>query len=194
MPLKEYTVAIQEVRGRVDSLAGGEEEVMKVWIASDDPDARSELAGLLSNPSISTTASIQALSLATSKTAELRKLASDDAYVQAHFVDLEEEARIRATRGAIIDFALVSGMWAWDSDGESEAEALNDEEDGTRLEAVVCTIRFVLLPFVYLLFLSTQTPGLLQLELLQALCCRSRLDSRLRLRSWRSQPEGHDHE
>lgn len=146
VPLGEYVDAVQETRGRIDSLAGGEEGGMKVWIASDDPDSRLELAELLSNPSESTTTPIRMLSLATSKAAELRELASDDAYVQAHFGDLEEEARIRATRGAIVDFALVSGMWAWDSDGEDEVESPSDDEDGAKLEAVVCTIRYAFLP------------------------------------------------
>jgi hypothetical protein len=60
---------------------------------------------------------------------ELEEIASKEAYVQAEFNSLREEDRIRRTRGIIVDFGMISGMWA--------------EPDSLIPEAVVCGMRWV---------------------------------------------------
>jgi len=80
-----------------------------IYIASDSPSAERELSDALpSNTSV--------LSLSRSANPELRTLASPKEYVQSEFAGLGEEERINATRGMIVDFAMVSGMWAWPDD------------------------------------------------------------------------------
>ena len=57
----------------------------------------------------------------------LRELASSEAYAQADFERMEEKERVRLTRGMIVDFALLSGMWG---------------EERERPIGTVCTVRF----------------------------------------------------
>ena len=47
---------------------------------------------------------------------ELRGLASQREYVQKEFNEESEEDRIRLTRGMIVDFAMLSGLWAWEGE------------------------------------------------------------------------------
>ncbi|THH00997.1 hypothetical protein EW145_g6998 [Phellinidium pouzarii] len=109
-----------------------------VFIASDDPAIGIEFAKLISeNTTVAETDvgidNMRIFSLVTSADEELKGLASNAPYVQHEFNVLSAEERVRATRGAIVDFALVSGLWAQDAaddKGESEAQP----------EAVVCTI------------------------------------------------------
>jgi hypothetical protein len=57
-------------------------------------------------------------------------LASRKEYVQKEFAALDEEGRVNATRGVIVDFAMISGMWRWKEDAAPEA--------------TVCTIKYVI--------------------------------------------------
>ncbi|KAA1471440.1 hypothetical protein DENSPDRAFT_837431 [Dentipellis sp. KUC8613] len=81
----------------------------RVYLASDDPAALKEVVPLLP-------ANTTAFTLANSSDPALREIASPEAYVQAEFDKLSMEERQRRTRGMIVDFALLSGLWAWDND------------------------------------------------------------------------------
>lgn len=80
-----------------------------IYLASDDPTALDSLSPLLPPHVIVT-------SLAQSKEPALKGLASPREYKQAEFNELEEIERIRLTTGMIIDFAMLSGFWAWDNE------------------------------------------------------------------------------
>lgn len=96
-------------------------ENLFIYVASDSTAAHREVLDL-------TESRYTATSLFQSKNPELQVLASPSEYIQAEFNQLDEAARIQATRGVIVDFALVSGAWA-------------DEGDAVP-EATVCTIRY----------------------------------------------------
>jgi hypothetical protein len=99
------------------------ESPIAIYIASDSPSAKAELVDALPSD-------IQIIfSLARSQNPKLRALASPNDYVQAEFDKLELEERKNLTRGMLIDFAMLNGMWAWD--------------DEIVPKATVCTIRSV---------------------------------------------------
>ncbi|OBZ79230.1 hypothetical protein A0H81_01390 [Grifola frondosa] len=79
------------------------------YVASDSPDAIREFISAF--PS-----STALFALAISTNPELRALAPQHAYVQAEFAAEDAEERVRLTKGMIVDFAMVSGLWAWDGD------------------------------------------------------------------------------
>ncbi|KZV67606.1 hypothetical protein PENSPDRAFT_635468 [Peniophora sp. CONT] len=81
-----------------------EKESKLVYIASDDPAAYDDTRMLLP-PETGT------LSLAESAAPPLRAIASGEVYDQAKFGALEESTRVSLTRGMIVDFAMLSGMW-----------------------------------------------------------------------------------
>jgi hypothetical protein len=99
---------------------------MTVYIASDSPPAEAELAGAL--PS-----NTELLSLARSRNLELRELASPKEYVQQEFNKLPSEEQINLTRGMVVDFAVLSGMWAGNDD--------------ILPKAIVCTLRYMEQPY-----------------------------------------------
>lgn len=74
------------------------------YLASDSPDALREY--IKAFPS---STAVFALDLSTNP--ELRALAPQHAYVQEDFAKESEEERIRLTRGAIVDLALLGGLW-----------------------------------------------------------------------------------
>lgn len=82
----------------------GEKENKLAYIASDDPAAYDDAKMLLPPET-------QALSLADSAAPPLRAIASDEVYNQEKFGALEEDVRVSLTRGMIVDFAMLSGMW-----------------------------------------------------------------------------------
>lgn len=85
-----------------------------MYLASDSSTALEELSSLL--PSV--------YSLSRSTNAELKSLASPGEYFQGDFDKYDLETRIKATRGMIVDFALLSGAWI---------------QGGP--DAIVCTVR-----------------------------------------------------
>jgi hypothetical protein len=93
-----------------------------IYLASDSPTAQESVVQEL-QPNFSI------FSLAQSKDPALRALTSREEYVQKSFNDLNGKQRIIATRGMIVDFALVSGMWAQKGDVSPAA--------------TICTIRLV---------------------------------------------------
>jgi hypothetical protein len=91
-----------------------------VWLASDSPAAIDEWTK---------TAPAKVFSLRASGDTDLKNIASPWEYVQAEFDELPEEERVEQTRGMVVDFGLMSGMWAEDGDVVPEA--------------VVCGMRYV---------------------------------------------------
>lgn len=103
---------------------------MTIWLASDSPTARDLFSAFLSSPdSKPDMTNAKLFSLERSEYAELRALSSGKDYVQSEFNSLPLEDRVRLTRGAIVDFALLSGSWDWPGEPMPVAS--------------VCTIRFV---------------------------------------------------
>jgi len=74
------------------------------YVASDLPAAVEEFLDQL--PS-----NVRVSSLGWSGDGELRETASPRSYVQEEFNALREEERIRLTKGMIVDFALLTGLW-----------------------------------------------------------------------------------
>ncbi|KAK7063923.1 hypothetical protein R3P38DRAFT_2675261 [Favolaschia claudopus] len=79
-----------------------------VYIASDSPEAEKEFSDSFTSKRL--------FSLSRSKRKELRALASPEEYFQDIFMTLSDPVRVQATRGMIVDFALLSGAWAKDGD------------------------------------------------------------------------------
>jgi hypothetical protein len=91
-----------------------------VYLASDSPDSIKEFASLVQGP---------LFTLRDSKLPDLKSIASDEEYLQKSFVLLPAKKRLSLTRGALVDLAMISGLW------DSEREAM-------LLDATVCGVRF----------------------------------------------------
>ena len=74
-----------------------------VYFASDSPVAEQQFSKLYGGP---------IFSLFTTTQPRLRALASRREYYQNTFNELDIEDRVMATRGMIVDLAMVSGLWA----------------------------------------------------------------------------------
>ncbi|KAG6888239.1 hypothetical protein C0992_009231 [Termitomyces sp. T32_za158] len=98
-----------------------EPDNLTLFVATDSVTALREIIDL-------TSARYRTFSLFHSANEELRALVSPREYVQKEFDLLDVEERIQSTRGMIVDFALLSGMWA--------------EEDDLVPQALVCTFRY----------------------------------------------------
>jgi hypothetical protein len=119
IPIAKYAQSISDAWSR---LLPSVPHPMVVYAASDSSSALQDLVKSLPDDT-------QILSLSLSDDAELKALKSPKEYVQSEFAQLPEESRKTATRGVIVDFALVSGMW-------------NNEGEVTP-EATLCTIKWV---------------------------------------------------
>ncbi|KAG6820673.1 hypothetical protein H0H93_013524 [Arthromyces matolae] len=100
-----------------------------LFVASDSANALKEVADL-------TAARYTTFSLPQSANAELRSLASPSEYIQKDFNLLGLEAKIRATRGMIVDFALLSGLWAKEGDSLPTAVVCTFSSNVCKLAAV----------------------------------------------------------
>lgn len=115
VPLENFAAAAHETWSRLfnnDTRSPQAEHLPSspvTYIASDSHAAIDELASAF--PSSATV-----FSLHTSANSELRGLASQREYVQKEFNEESEEDRIRLTRGMIVDFAMLSGLWAWEGE------------------------------------------------------------------------------
>jgi hypothetical protein len=92
----------------------GVDEHPPVYLASDAPAALDEYGNATEPSAI--------FSLLSSGVSALNEIASKQAYVQADFDALPAEDRIALTRGMIVDFGMISGIWA--EDGELTPEAV----------------------------------------------------------------------
>lgn len=133
VPYTDYAAALLSARIRLSPF--NNQEVMTIYVASDDPQAREELAKLV--PDVEGNR-VRLFSLAQSADPELRRLASWTSYNQQDFKGLDDDERMQLTRGAIIDFALTTGLWEWTS--TSSPSSSGDLPLEGHLEATVCTI------------------------------------------------------
>ncbi|KAG6812844.1 hypothetical protein H0H92_015942 [Tricholoma furcatifolium] len=104
-------------------------EDLTLFVASDSASAFREVLEL-------TSTRFTTFSLFDTANAELQPLASPKEYVQKEFDLLDAAARIQATRGMIVDFALVSGMWAGENDPTPLATVCTFSSNVCKLAAV----------------------------------------------------------
>lgn len=116
IPIQKYIDVTKATWERLNS--AGDEPV--VYLASDSPSSQGEFMD-----SFSTGARIY--SLAQSQNAGLRALASPSAYFQEQFDKMAEGDMVRLTKGMVVDFALLSGLW----------------NNGPQPLATVCGIRYL---------------------------------------------------
>ncbi|KAI0035156.1 hypothetical protein K488DRAFT_43947 [Vararia minispora EC-137] len=100
-----------------------------VYAASDDPSALDDLHSLLPDTA-------QFLTLPDSAVLKLNAIASDEAYVQVAFNKLGDEDRATLTKGVIVDFAMVSGMWRAKDDVAPRATVCGFASNICKLAAV----------------------------------------------------------
>lgn len=123
VPIENYKEAVESTWERLlpSSPFPSTQPSPVIWLASDSPEARKNFTrSSLPNGT-------KLFSLDRSSSEELRTLASPGDYFQGEFDEMAYEDRVQLTRGAIVDFAMLSGMWAWD--------------DEARPMATVCTLR-----------------------------------------------------
>jgi hypothetical protein len=120
VPIEEYTAAGNAAWTRLFRSTGNTAP-QAVYLASDDPDIFEDLQSQLEPGS-------RIFSLPRSENSDLQDIASPAPYFQDKFAALPEADRVRFTKGMIVDFALLSGLWAW--------------RDDLRPGAVICGIRY----------------------------------------------------
>lgn len=121
VPTEEYSTAANAAWTRLFRSAGNSAPPA-VYLASDDPNVVKDLQSRLETGA-------RIFSLSKSENPGLQALASPSPYFQDKFSALPEEDRVRLTRGMVVDFALLSGSWAW--------------HDDLTPGAVVCGLRYV---------------------------------------------------
>ncbi|KAK0234255.1 hypothetical protein IW262DRAFT_141845 [Armillaria fumosa] len=97
VPTKDFLDALDDAASRLQQ----NDHPSFVYIASDTPTTLEELSNML--PSV--------YSLSRSTNVELNSLVSPGEYFQGDFDNYDLETRIKATRGMVVDFALLSGAW-----------------------------------------------------------------------------------
>jgi hypothetical protein len=110
IPLADYVDGVVDAWTRLGLELSAEDKLVQpfVYIASDSPAAEKEFAAAFAPERV--------FSLAGSKNKELQRLASPEEYFQDIFMALPDSVRVQATRGMIVDFAVLSGAWAKDGD------------------------------------------------------------------------------
>ncbi|KAF6754357.1 hypothetical protein DFP72DRAFT_384287 [Ephemerocybe angulata] len=117
IPIQEYVDAVAQVRNRTQgSEEGGVSGSGVVYLASDSPASIAEFTKAYQGP---------IFSIAHSTNLELKTLASPQDYHQDKFDLLPLEDRKKATKGALVDLAMVTGLW--------------DEGQEPRLHSSVCS-------------------------------------------------------
>jgi hypothetical protein len=137
VPIEEYSAAGNAAWNRLFR-SEGNTAPPAVYLASDDPDVFEELQSQLEPGS-------RIFSLSRSENSDLQNIASPAPYFQDKFAELPEADRVRLTKGMIVDFALLSGLWAW--------------HDDLKPGAVICGIRYACFPeSFYLRVLNFKSP------------------------------------
>ncbi|KAJ7492277.1 hypothetical protein FB451DRAFT_524892 [Mycena latifolia] len=110
VPLPEFVDGVVDAWSRLGLELSVDNNLVQpfVYIASDSPTAEKEFAASFSPERV--------FSLPGSRREELRVLASPGEYYHEDFKKLEEDVRVRATRGMVVDFAVLSGAWSKDGD------------------------------------------------------------------------------
>jgi hypothetical protein len=120
IPIEEYVTAGKAAWTRLFRSAGNSAP-LSVYLASDDPNVFETLRSQFGADS-------RIFSLAESENPDLQKIASPAPYFQGEFSALPEADRVELTKGMIVDFALLSGLWA--------------EHDDLKPGAVICGIQY----------------------------------------------------
>jgi hypothetical protein len=120
VPIEEYSTAGNAAWTRLFRSAGNRAP-QSIYLASDDPDVFDDLQSQLEPGS-------RIFTLSKSENPDLRNISSPAPYFQDAFSALPEADRVRLTTGMVVDFAVLSGLWAQD----------NDLKPG----AVICGIRY----------------------------------------------------
>jgi hypothetical protein len=120
IPIEEYTAAANAAWTRLFRSTENPAP-QAVYLASDDPDVFGTLQSQLEPGS-------RIFSLSRSENSDLQSIASPAPYFQDKFAAIPEADRARFTKGMIVDFALLSGLWAW--------------RDDLRPGAVICGMRY----------------------------------------------------
>jgi len=108
VPVEEYANASNAAWNRLFRPIGNSAP-QAVYLASDDPKVFEELLSQLEPGS-------RIFSLSQSTNTDLSKIASPAPYFQDKFSALPEADRVQLTKGMIVDFALLTGLWAWGDD------------------------------------------------------------------------------
>ncbi|KDQ63088.1 hypothetical protein JAAARDRAFT_29085 [Jaapia argillacea MUCL 33604] len=113
VPMEHFVQAIQDTRDRLDHPGfldiPQDTPTSVVYVATDSPIANEEFTNAVPPH-------LTLFSLSRSKNPDLSILQSSREYIQKEFNALTETARVAETKGIIVDFALLSGAWAWDGD------------------------------------------------------------------------------
>jgi len=128
VPVEEYASASNAAWNRLFHPTGNSGP-QAVYLASDDPKVFEELQSQL-NPGS------RIFSLAKSTNADLSNIASSSPYFQDKFSALPEADRVRLTTGMIVDFALLSGLWAWHDDPKPGAVICGIASNVCKISAV----------------------------------------------------------
>ncbi|TFK68260.1 hypothetical protein BDN72DRAFT_798009 [Pluteus cervinus] len=136
IPTKIYTDALTTVWNRIvdekyPTIGTSDKEALQssivVYFASDSPEALGEfrepflVAESESSAPPDQKKTPMVFSLWESNNPELRVLGSRGDYHQREFDELDEGARVRATRGMIVDFAMINGFWSWPGEVKPQA-------------------------------------------------------------------------
>ena len=89
-----------------DNLSLFESHTKTIYLASDSPSSLAALSNTLENDQGKTVHY-----LGRSQQSELRALARPHSYNQTEFGEYDTETRSRLTRGMVVDFALLTGVW-----------------------------------------------------------------------------------
>lgn len=118
IPTKDYLDAVDQTWTRLHDGAPSQIHPV-VYLATDSPNVHKEFSQDYEGRSFS---------LFDSKDPRLSALASPAEYIQKEFNAINLQERIAATRGMIVDLAMVSGLWTKGKD--------------LKLDAVICGLRF----------------------------------------------------
>jgi len=108
VPIEEYSTAGNAAWTRLFRSAGNRAP-QSIYLASDDPDVFDDLQSQLEPGS-------RMFTLSKSENPDLRNISSPAPYFQDAFSALPEADRVRLTTGMVVDFAVLSGLWARDND------------------------------------------------------------------------------
>lgn len=124
IPIETYVKGAEDAWTRLIEGSRPEKDIFPItpvyYVASDSQEAERQFAANVKHG--------ETFSLFTARDARLREVSSPGEYFQEEFAKLTLERRVLATRGALVDLALISGLWA--------------RKDDVVPEATVCSIRY----------------------------------------------------